>query len=77
MSLIRPLAFGLLALPVIAESSCSIILRLIADDFGPHFGYDGTKEVTTPVLDAMRQKACAARAFTRRLDAAIRSEADQ
>jgi N-sulfoglucosamine sulfohydrolase len=36
-----------------AESPRPNILWLIAEDFGPHLGCDGTKEVWTPVLDQL------------------------
>jgi N-sulfoglucosamine sulfohydrolase len=32
------------------------ILWLIAEDFGPHLGCYGTKEVSTPVLDGLAAK---------------------
>ena len=32
------------------------ILWLIAEDFGPHLGCYGTKEVSTPVLDGIAAK---------------------
>jgi arylsulfatase A-like enzyme len=56
MSLIRLFAFLALSLPAWAESARPNILWLIAEDFGPHLGCYGTKEVTTPVLDAMAAK---------------------
>jgi hypothetical protein len=56
MSLIRLFAFLALSLPALAESARPNILWLIAEDFGPHLGCYGTKEVTTPVLDAMAAK---------------------
>ena len=56
MSLIRLFAFLALSLPALAKSARPNILWLIAEDFGPHLGCYGTKEVTTPVLDAMAAK---------------------
>jgi len=39
-----------------AEDKRPNILWLIAEDFGPHLGCYGTKEVSTPVLDGMAAK---------------------
>ena len=41
------------------------VLWLVAEDFGPHLGCDGTKEVSTPVLDRLaRDGVHYTRAFT-------------
>ncbi|MEQ1748049.1 MAG: sulfatase [Prosthecobacter sp.] len=52
----RLFGFLLLTLTASAETPRPNILWLIAEDFGPHLGCYGTKEVTTPVLDAMAAK---------------------
>jgi arylsulfatase A-like enzyme len=39
-----------------AEEKRPNILWLIAEDFGPHLGCYGAKEVSTPVLDALASK---------------------
>jgi N-sulfoglucosamine sulfohydrolase len=52
----RLFGFLLLTLTASAETPHPNILWLIAEDFGPHLGCYGTKEVTTPVLDAMAAK---------------------
>lgn len=44
------------AAPLHAQEKRPNILWLIAEDFGPHLGCYGTKEVSTPVLDAMAAK---------------------
>ena len=56
MLLSRLFGFLLLTLTASAETPHPNILWLIAEDFGPHLGCYGTKEVTTPVLDAMAAK---------------------
>ena len=56
MLLSRLFGFLLLNLTASAETPRPNILWLIAEDFGPHLGCYGTKEVTTPVLDAMAAK---------------------
>ncbi len=56
MKLIRLFAFLSLTLPVMADTSRPNILWLIAEDFGPHLGCYGTKQVSTPVLDEMAAK---------------------
>jgi arylsulfatase A-like enzyme len=53
MSPLRLFGFLLLTLTASAEAPRPNILWLIAEDFGPHLGCYGTKEVATPVLDAM------------------------
>jgi arylsulfatase A-like enzyme len=53
MSPLRLFGFLLLTLTASAETPRPNILWLIAEDFGPHLGCYGTKEVATPVLDAM------------------------
>ena len=44
------------SLAVAQPSSQPNFLWLIAEDFGPHLGCDGTAEVSTPVLDALAAK---------------------
>ena len=39
-----------------AEEIRPNILWLIGEDFGPHLGCFGTKEVSSPVLDAMARR---------------------
>lgn len=53
---LRLFSFLILALTASAETPRPNILWLIAEDFGPHLGCYGTKEVSTPVLDAMAAK---------------------
>jgi N-sulfoglucosamine sulfohydrolase len=56
MFLIRFFAFFSLSLSALAETTRPNVLWLIAEDFGPHLGCYGTKEVTTPMLDSMASK---------------------
>jgi arylsulfatase A-like enzyme len=44
------------AITLHAEEKRPNILWLIAEDFGPHLGCYGTKEVSTPVLDGIAEK---------------------
>ena len=53
---LRLFSFLILALTASAETPRPNILWMIAEDFGPHLGCYGTKEVSTPVLDAMAAK---------------------
>lgn len=46
----------LIVVPLHAEEKQPNILWLIAEDFGPHLGCYGTKEVSTPVLDEIAAK---------------------
>ncbi len=57
-SMIRFLAiFGLVLASVVqAQEKRPNVLWLIAEDFGPHLGCYGTKEVSTPVLDRLAGK---------------------
>lgn len=45
-----------IAIPLHAQEKRPNILWLIAEDFGPHLGCYGTKEVSTPVLDDIAAK---------------------
>ena len=58
--MIRALLFFALTLPAVAHLQAQEkrpnILWLIAEDFGPHLGCYGTREVSTPVLDGMAAK---------------------
>ncbi|GEP44898.1 sulfatase family protein [Brevifollis gellanilyticus] len=56
MKLIQFLALFCFALPALAETARPNVLWLIAEDFGPHLGCYGAKEVSTPVLDEMAAK---------------------
>lgn len=56
MSLLRLAAFLCLIVPAFAQSAKPNILWLIAEDFGPHLGCYGEKNVATPVLDGLAAK---------------------
>lgn len=50
------LCYVLFAISLQAQEKRPNILWLIAEDFGPHLGCYGTKEVSTPVLDGIAAK---------------------
>jgi arylsulfatase A-like enzyme len=56
MSLLRLAAFLCLTVPAFAEPMKPNILWLIAEDFGPHLGCYGEKNVATPALDGLAAK---------------------
>lgn len=53
MPFLRLILFLALSAAAMADTARPNILWLIGEDFGPHLGCYGTKEVSTPVLDQM------------------------
>jgi N-sulfoglucosamine sulfohydrolase len=56
MTFVRLVTLLFLALPALADTTRPNILWLIAEDFGPHLGCYGEKQVSTPVLDDLAAK---------------------